>query len=322
MNRKAGVLGLVALIAALSGCSATKTTSSNSTLNSDQQAVNTTVASNPTIVDDGLFSTSDASGFSARGSASPLTGIGDQNTRGPIGGPSTVSPDRFFKRIITNVSTTANIDVTRDSSGAAVSAHVTVDKHLTGTFRIVTPAVGDTGSAHVVNKPLADHWTRQLWLTRSVTRDSSGAHGRWHIMAVSPVEVTSEVDDPGPQPHIVSVRVQFGSVDTTFTDPAAAITFHGLPRVPTGTQVTVTVTTQAADDIVVLMHHDGRVRLQANGDNTYTGVWNTSNFAGLKHIGINALSHATIYDDSAAYHSHAWLFPYLNEGDVMADETP
>lgn len=327
MNRKAGLLGLVAMIAALSGCGATKTTSSSGTLTTDQQDVQTTVASDPAVVDDGLFDASDPTGYSAHGASGPLTGIGDGNDV-PAPGVVGAQAERRFWRTITGVTRSADIEVTRDEQGLPVSAHVTIHKHFTGTFNVVTPQVvagvgGDSVVVHHVSKPLKDHWVRQLWLVHTAPRDSSEGRGRWHIVATSGIEITSEVNDPdGPQPHIVSIRVQTAGLDTTLTDPAAAIPFHDLCRVPSGTPVTVTVTTQAADDFVVLMHHDGRFRLTANGDDTYSGTWDTSNFAGLKHVGVNALANGTVTNDNVAYHSHAWVFPYLNDGDVIADETP
>ena len=76
MNRKAGLLVLAGLIAALSGCSATKTTSSTGTLTPDQQAVQSVVTSAPTIVDDGMFDATTPTGFSARGQVGSLSGVG------------------------------------------------------------------------------------------------------------------------------------------------------------------------------------------------------------------------------------------------------
>ena len=57
----------------------------------------------------------------------------------------------------------------------------------------------------------------------------------------------------------------------------------------------------------------------SNNDNTYTCTFDAPNVAGLKHVGLNALSHATLFDQAGGYHSHAWLFPYLNRGETYRD---
>ena len=193
-------------------------------------------------------------------------------------------------------------------------------KHLTGVLNIAWADVvpGSTGAdsivAHHAQKPLKDHWVRQLWFARVPV---DGVHPRpWRLVAASGVSVTSETEDAGAQPQIQSVRVQSGDQDSTFTDPTAAIAWHRLWNVPCGVPVTVTVTTNAPDDVVVLMHHDNRMMLTSNNDNTYTGTWSTPAFMGLKHFGVNALSHGTLYDTEGGYHSHAWLFPYVNRGEA------
>jgi hypothetical protein len=76
------------------------------------------------------------------------------------------------------------------------------------------------------------------------------------------------------------------------------------------TDVTFTVTTLRSDDVVVLMHRDHRFRLTNNGDNTYTGVWRAPDVTEIRHVGVNALSNGTLFDDLAPYSSHAWLWHY------------
>ena len=119
----------------------------------------------------------------------------------------------------------------------------------------------------------------------------------------------------------MSIHLQCGERDTTFSDPEAAIHWRELWRTGSGSLVNVTVTTEQPNDVVVLVHRDQRQRLTPVGDNTYTGSWNPSLIAGLKHFGVNVLSNATLFDEDAGYHSSAWFFPFVNEGEaVAADE--
>jgi hypothetical protein len=78
--------------------------------------------------------------------------------------------------------------------------------------------------------------------------------------------------------------------------------------------VTLTVTTQRPDDVVVLLHRDRRFRLHNNGDNTYTGTWLAPNVDEIRHVGVNALSNGSLFDDAARYSSDAWLWHYKLRG--------
>ena len=145
-------------------------------------------------------------------------------------------------------------------------------------------------------------------------------HGRpWRLVAASGVNITSEVEGPGTQPQIQSIRVQAGEADSTFSDPAAPIQWRKLWNAPPGVPVTITVTTNAPDDIVVLMQQESRTALTPSGNNTYTATWTTPSMGGLKHFGINALSSGTLGDPESAYHSNAWLFPYLTRGEAYGE---
>jgi hypothetical protein len=111
--------------------------------------------------------------------------------------------------------------------------------------------------------------------------------------------------------------------DTTIYDPLAFRRLRQVLRVAPGTQVTLTVTTEAKDDVVVLYHRDRRFRFHNNGDFTYTGVWTTGlPMPGLLHVGINALSHGTLFDDQAPYDSQAWIFPYSVAPETLAEFMP
>ena len=180
-------------------------------------------------------------------------------------------------------------------------------------------SAGDS-TVHVIQKPLDETRVRHVLLRRGrlphdVPRDADCPHDstrvRWRVAAVSGVQVTS-LDNTT---QVMSVRVQCGALDTTITDPLAFVRLRGLFKLQPGLPVTLTVTTSHTDDLV-LFHHDGRrpgrFRLASNGDGTYTGQFRCGMFAfGLWHFGVDAISHATLYDDAAAYDSQRWVFPYV-----------
>jgi hypothetical protein len=324
MVRKAWPLFLGLTVAMLTGCSASKptATSNQNGTTAEQLSVQTTLAAAPEVASDGIFDAGTPVTYSKSPSASPMSGVdgqGDPETDPPAP-PST---DRYWWRSIRDVIRSFDFEFSAfDSDGRPRLAHVVVHKHFTGTLNIAWGEVvpSSTGAdslvPHLVVKPLQDHWVRHLWLTRVAAAQNNGRE--WMLVAASGVNVTSEIDDGGAQPQILSVRMQAGSQDSTFSDPAAAITWRKLWCVPLDAPVTVTVTTAAPDDAVFLYYRDGRSMLTANGDGTYSGTWTTSTFLGLKHFGVNALSHGTLFDEAAGYHSHAWLFPYLNRGEAYA----
>ncbi len=329
MLRKAGLLLMGISIAALAGCGASNTTApaETSALTPDEAAVQTTIAAEAGVYDDGLSASAGAgSGFSAHGSTGPLEIVPEGEPGDPRPGP-TPHDERRYWRTISGIE--RSFDVTfseEDEQGHPHLAHVVVHKHITGEFHTLIRDVvaGSTGDSIVVtqsNKPLKDHWVRHVWLARRPWNESENDSRRgWHLVGASGVEVTSETGDEGTQPNIVSIHVQSGEASATFTDPAEAIHWAELWRPSPGTAIQVTVTTEQPDDVVVLMHRNGRTRLTPNGDNTYSGSWMPSGDLGLKHFGVDALSNATVFDVDAGYHSNAWLFPFLHAGEVMAGE--
>jgi hypothetical protein len=67
--------------------------------------------------------------------------------------------------------------------------------------------------------------------------------------------------------------------------------------------------------VVLFYDHDERRRFTNNGNGTYTFTFTAGRFIGLRNFGIDVLSHGTLFDDTAAYDSNAWIFPYV----VMPD---
>ena len=206
-----------------------------------------------------------------------------------------------------------------DSAGRPTRADVTIRKYLAGTFNIAfdqTP--GDSmpfDSVGIVHTPLHDLWERRVLLRRVHFPTASG--DEWKVAAISGAKVTSY--DPASSTsgnlafgstRIVKLRIQSSSGDTTINDPLKYFFLRRVPAFAPGEDVTFTVTTLTNTDVVVLLRNGFRRRFHNNGDDTYTIFWRTSPEDGLHHIGMNALSNGTLFDDQAPYDSEAWLFPY------------
>ena len=229
-----------------------------------------------------------------------------------------------------------------DSTGRPREARVVLYKTMHGTLTVMpmpvpdttltlslrpmpVPAPGDDPALGGWTKPTLDRWERRLLLRRYPRPDTAtGAWREWYVVGASGALVTSLGSNTGTgsAPQIVSVRFQSPNSDVTVTDPLKLQPLYAALRVDEGADVTVTATTQDADDVVVLMLQDLRLPLQSMGDGTHVGVWRTPMLSGLRHVGVNALSHETLYDDQAPYRSQAWVFHYANLGDVIVASTP
>ena len=309
-------LGLLLVSGLVAGCGNKSNPSQPSSQSATPTAddivqVNRVVASSPAFINDDVYEGAEASQLA--------TADGAMAAIRPL----------FFWRRINSVTRTFETEYTNpDSTGRPTMATVTIHRLLTGTFNIVA---GDSVNHpdSIVHKPLEDSWVRKLLLKRGrdiVVGDT--VISRWRLVGTSGVEVTST----NAVTNIQSVRIQAGGLngailDTTITDP---LQLHRLRRVfhlPTGTQVLVTVTTGAADDVVLLYRWHRRVLFINNGNNTYTAGWITGDewdrerdlvFATsydndgswVRHFGVNALSHGTLFDDASPYDSNAWIFAF------------
>ena len=110
--------------------------------------------------------------------------------------------------------------------------------------------------------------------------------------------------------------------DTVVTDPLAFFRLKRLLKFDVVDSVKLTVTTGRNDDVVVLIHRGLRFMFRNNGDNTYTGIWRAPRLAGLNHIGVNAFSHGTLFDDALPYDSQAWILPYIVHPMELAEYMP
>jgi hypothetical protein len=302
------------LLLLLAGCSGKGTVSAPddqaATTSPDQAEVASVVAANPSYVDDEVSESADQTSLGTAGAS------GDA---GPLSAQAAIQPLAFWRQIR---------DVDRrfefafgdtDEAGRPTSAVVTIHKLFQGSFNILVgdPVTeGNPPEAHVIHKALADRWVRRLLLKRVPLADSDGHV--WRIVATSAVKITSR----DAETRIQSLRIQSGDIDVTVDDPLAFIRLRAILQLdPTG-EATLTATTLRNDDVVLLYLRDHRLRFRNNGDNTYTATFRVPDRAGLHHVGVNALSHGTLFDDEAPYDSQAWITPYVVHPLELADGTP
>ena len=321
--RPTRLLGLALLLASvlLAGCGKNSNPASPlgntpaSPSSNDQALVTSTIAAAPQAVEDGLADLPDP------------TSIG--GVPGSPGLMSAIQPLNFWRTVRERDRTLEFAFSDLDPDQRPTTALVTIRKRLVGQFNILVgpPAVDATpgggpppvGDAPVVHKPLEDQWVRRVLLKR-IRLEGEGGEARWRIAAVSGVKVTSK----DATTHILSLRIQAADEATTILDPLEFQRLRRILRFQPETRVTLTVTTERNNDVVVLHHRDHRFRFHNNGDKTYTGEWPTGlPFRGLGHFGINALSNGTLFDDQAPYDSQSWIFPYtLEPPDQMAEFLP
>ncbi|MBI1797378.1 MAG: hypothetical protein HY076_00455 [Candidatus Eisenbacteria bacterium] len=296
----------------LTGCSkqTTPVTPAGAGAANPQGQVASVMSDNPTLIDDDASEPTDPTSASATPAEISAT----------AGTSAAIRPLTFW-RTIRDVERRFEFAFSdTDSTGQPTRAVVTIHKYFTGSFNIlVADSVGEGSppAAHVIHKPLADHWVRRILLRRVFLADE-GERPVWRIVATSGVRITSK----DATSHIVSVRVQSAGLDTTITDPLAFIRLRAILKLDPASPVTLTVTTGRADDVVLLYTRDRRTRFHANGDDTYTAMFQAPDLLGVHHFGVDALSHGTLFDDTAPYDSQAWIEPYIVHPIVIASGTP
>ncbi len=275
----------------LAGCGTSTTPTSPAGGNATEQAAITTVlASDPSFLDDGLL---------AAGTSTPAA------RAQPAGATAAIPPLTFWRTITQSRVALAWAFADSDANGRPRLADVTVTRRLAGTFSVLAQGADSTNgdSVRVVRKPLADTWVRHLRLRRLPT--GSGDATVWRVVGASLADVTS--DDA--TVAITSVRVQGPGCDTTLTDPAALWTLPRVRLFAPGDIVTITATTPRADAVVIGYWHDRRAPFQNQGDGTHVFDLHIGDGdGGWRWFAVNALTNGTLHDDAMPYDSKAWAF--------------
>jgi hypothetical protein len=351
--------GIVLLLAAsLAGCSSKSSVTgpsggSSGTL-SQRAAVSATLATAPDLIEDGIAESADQTTFNSS-FGTYLSGVSGTSLVRPAGFWRRINHvDRSFEFAFSDTDSTgaptrALVTIRKTLTGTFNLLAVTPPPVDTGTVALgagFPPMFADT-SIHIVHKSLEDHWVRQV-LLRRISRheieregedddnggdlvatptshdgdgddhDGDNDRPRWRIAAVSGVKVTSNPNTT----HIVSVRIQTSVKDTTITDPMGLVRLRRFCHFTSGDSVRVTVTTTRNDDVVVLNYFGAHRRFTNHGDNTYSATFRSFWLAGVNHLGVNALSHGTLFDNAAPYDSDAWILPYVVAPTMLADYRP
>jgi hypothetical protein len=263
----------------------------------DEVEITQELTTNASLVEDeGLSAIAEQTAAAEAGVASPLASLQEA-----------IAP-RFFWRTIRDVQRRHEFEYADvDTAGRPWTAVVTVHKRLLGGFHVLTvDSLGpDSVRRRVVNKPLEDHWVRRVLLKRVRVQDTDRAV--WRIAGTTAVRVTSK----DALTRILSLRVEAPGLDTTITDPLEFFRLRQVIRVEPDVDVRLTATTLDPADVVVLYTGTHRFRFRNLGDGTHTGVWKSPALLGVRHVGVNALSRGTLFDDAAPYDSQAWILPYL-----------
>ena len=226
-----------------------------------------------------------------------------------------------------------------DTTGKPTTATVTIHKQLNGTFHVQNgngprkpgwthghpdgDDKGDddtTGTKKYFEKPLVDHWIRKVALRRLAPDTLHGdTLGRWKVVATSGVAVGSEGHSVG----ITSLRIESARLDTTITDPLSMWRLRRLLVFTSGEFVRLTVTTSGADSgVVSMLVRNNRSIFKDEGDGTFTAKWRAPSHESVGHLGVNVLSHGTLFDPAGPYDSEAWILPYVVRGHECGDYLP
>jgi hypothetical protein len=271
----------------------------------DQAEISQAMQGAPELVDDGQFQSTDQT-----------------RVDGASGSTAAINPLVFVREIRRVETQFRYVFADTDSTGRPTTAHVAVHRTLYGTFNILagTRTEGGVRDTVRVQKRLVDDWVRHLLLKRVPAPSDARLIGRprWRIAAASGVEVTSR----NATTRIKSLEIKTASRDTIITDPLALFRLRAVMKFDAGEAVTLIATTERNDDVVLLLRGGLRARFANNGDNTYTLAWHAPPFGGLFHVGVNALSNGTLFDDQAPYDSKAWIVPGVVRPAELAEFVP
>lgn len=288
----------LALLLVVSGCEMNPTSADD---NEDQAAILSLIGEEVDFFDSNLFS--------AQGAEDPTT---------PAKVLADIVPWRYGRQIL---GVDKDISVTTDNTTEPATAQVSWTVIKTGVFHIID------SSATAYSKDFTDTMMKFATFERRGPVDSF--RRGWRLVSISGTEIVSD----GATVGIESVNLSStGGVDTIFSDVSTLVTKENIQVFASSDTVTITVTTNNTDDIVLLHypawmmghHQRNHVRRQLinNGDGTYTGTWvvrgqvwrNGHRRNPPRHITVDVLSHGTIYTDNEPYDSIAWGFVYLVAG--------
>jgi len=224
---------------------------------------------------------------------------------GPNSEPSVVAaaitPYKWWQKITGETRNWTFAFSDTDSTGHPSVCLATLTKQLTGSL-VIIPA-SDTLTS--IQKALDKTVTQTVKLQRLLLSGSRV----WKVVGITGALVSTL--PPNNTTHILSVRLVATGVDTTLTDPQQLFTLRNVIHFAASDSVHLTVTTARTDD-PVFIHLNGiyRWRLRNNLDGTYSTAWRTSAWPGWRHMGIQAMTHGSIYDDTSPFDTQAWHFPF------------
>jgi hypothetical protein len=281
---------LVAALA-LAGCGRTDSLQGPSTgpaAGSDDAEIAAALAASPEYVNEGVWqdetpvTLEEGSGFAA------------------------IRPLRFWREI-RQVETDLHTEfLNPDANGRPQLAIVTIRRNLHGSFNIVAGQVeGEDTTRSLVRKPLDDLWTRRIALVRLPMPEDT-ANSRWRLAGTSGVDVRTRGGDT----RVLSLRIESTDLDTTITDPLELHRLRRVLKLAPGDEVRLTATTADPSDVVLFHGFDARRRFANHGDGSHSFRFPSGQFPGLRHFGVDALSHGTLFDDAEAYDANAWILAY------------
>lgn len=293
----AGVSVLV-VSAALGGCGGKSSTAPGNSLTSDPAQVASVLAAAASLVDDDLAEDP------SRVGATALEPAGSTSIEAAI------RPHSWWQHITQETRTWSFAWSDTDSTSRPRTCVATLKKQMTGTLVIIPASATDStagDSSHVITKPIDKTLIRRVMLQRIAL----GNGREWKVVQVS----GAFVETPSATTHLVSLRFQTTSgVDTTITDPLQWFSLRHILKFGASDTVTVTATTTRLDDPVFIHRWDWRHRLHNNLDHTYSYTWVTSAWPGWRHLGIQAMTRGSIYDDTLPFDMQAWHLPFRVQG--------
>jgi hypothetical protein len=262
----------------------------------------------------------------------------DYGTFGKI--DASIIPVRFG-RFITNVTRTYVLTVLPGDSIALMD----VQKDINGNFAILAKYLPTDTGFTLIQKPFHDHATRTVAFKR-VSRHGLFV-GRWVPVATSLVDGATVPPAGNPATNVVHLSMVqvFTATDTvTVTNPDTTFLRYrwtnlfarghkNVPEFlggePIRLQATVVSTSPDTDLVALRFGFGGMQRRRVhmtmitetnNGNGTYTRVFETDRtvnrmphmhfFRGWFHLGIDAATRGTIYDDQTPYNVSWWGIPY------------